>query len=377
MKIALALSGGGTRAAVFHLGVLNRLARDNKLEHIARLSTVSGGSIVASLVFCHSGHHWPTSGQFLEEIYPKLMKLLTEVDLFSGSAVLRSPKQWPYLFGHRARMIANLLEARWKVCGKLSALPATPLWLINTTCVETGKNWRFSANHMGDWKFGHHYAPPFTIAEAVAASAAVPYVIGSLRLKMPKEKWFKINPATDIHQDVIPRLYESVSLWDGGAYENLGLEGLWKEDRGVMECDHILVSDASAPLQMGRPASPLAIFKGKLASPRLFDVASDQIRSLRSRMLMHALREKKVSGAIIRLGHSAREIDMMAGKAKSAEEYRRFQEDAESAEALNYPTHLSHLEPEEFQLIARHGFEVTDLTLCYHCPAVAPNNIAW
>lgn len=43
MRIGLALSGGGTRAAVFHLGVLRRLAVDGRLEQITKLSTVSGG----------------------------------------------------------------------------------------------------------------------------------------------------------------------------------------------------------------------------------------------------------------------------------------------------------------------------------------------
>jgi patatin-like phospholipase len=44
-KIGLALSGGGIRAAVFHLGVLRRLAAENLLEAVSSLSTVSGGSL--------------------------------------------------------------------------------------------------------------------------------------------------------------------------------------------------------------------------------------------------------------------------------------------------------------------------------------------
>ena len=44
MKIAIALSGGGVRATVFHLGVLARLTRQSLLESVTLLSTVSGGS---------------------------------------------------------------------------------------------------------------------------------------------------------------------------------------------------------------------------------------------------------------------------------------------------------------------------------------------
>jgi predicted acylesterase/phospholipase RssA len=41
MQISLALSGGGFRAVVYHLGVLTHLARENQLENIDLLSTVS------------------------------------------------------------------------------------------------------------------------------------------------------------------------------------------------------------------------------------------------------------------------------------------------------------------------------------------------
>ncbi len=47
-KIGLALSGGGFRAAFFHLGVLARLAELGLLRRIEVVSTVSGGSIVGA-----------------------------------------------------------------------------------------------------------------------------------------------------------------------------------------------------------------------------------------------------------------------------------------------------------------------------------------
>lgn len=39
MRVALALSGGGVRAAVFHCGVLQRLALDGLLESTTFVST--------------------------------------------------------------------------------------------------------------------------------------------------------------------------------------------------------------------------------------------------------------------------------------------------------------------------------------------------
>src|SRR5216683_3139086 len=45
--IALCLSGGGYRAMLFHLGALKRLNELKYLKRIARISSVSGGSITA------------------------------------------------------------------------------------------------------------------------------------------------------------------------------------------------------------------------------------------------------------------------------------------------------------------------------------------
>ena len=47
-KIGLALSGGGFRAALFHIGVLARLAECDLLRRIEYLSCVSGGSIIGT-----------------------------------------------------------------------------------------------------------------------------------------------------------------------------------------------------------------------------------------------------------------------------------------------------------------------------------------
>lgn len=47
-KLGLALSGGGFRASLFHIGVLARLAEEDVLRHVHVLSCVSGGSIIGA-----------------------------------------------------------------------------------------------------------------------------------------------------------------------------------------------------------------------------------------------------------------------------------------------------------------------------------------
>ena len=50
-RVGLALSGGGFRASLFHIGVLARLAEMDALRHVEYLSCVSGGSIIGAYYF--------------------------------------------------------------------------------------------------------------------------------------------------------------------------------------------------------------------------------------------------------------------------------------------------------------------------------------
>lgn len=52
-RVGLALSGGGFRASLYHLGVLARLADEDRLREVEVLSAVSGGSVTAALYALH------------------------------------------------------------------------------------------------------------------------------------------------------------------------------------------------------------------------------------------------------------------------------------------------------------------------------------
>ena len=77
MRIGLALSGGGIRATIFHLGALARLAQQSLIENITFLSTVSGGSLAVALVRACSGNGWPGSDTVLQHTIPRARRLLT------------------------------------------------------------------------------------------------------------------------------------------------------------------------------------------------------------------------------------------------------------------------------------------------------------
>ncbi len=156
MKISLALSGGGFRATVFHLGMLARLARENRLEDVILLSTVSGGSLCAGLVFSMNHMNWPSSPVFLEQVEPQARQLLTTFDL-QGSLLSRVFGTFWTVLETRAGDLSALMQKHWKVTASLKDLPRSPRWMINATCYETGKNWRFERFRMGDYLYGYTY----------------------------------------------------------------------------------------------------------------------------------------------------------------------------------------------------------------------------
>lgn len=359
-RIGLALSGGGIRAAVFHLGVLKQLADLRLLEQVSQISSVSGGSLIVGALFSCTSGRWPASNTFIKEVYPRLRLMLTEQDLFSFSALGASGalRHNIRILTHRAGILSDLLVRQWGVTLSLADLPENPRWHINTTCIETGKNWRFSRDVMGDWKFGRHYSPNIKLADAIAASAAVPYAIGALHLKLPADGWWQTDPAT---RQPIQRIKTAaqVRLWDGGVYENMGLEPVFKPSSGLLGCDVLFCSDASGPVSA--PIHPVKrLIKGTLPSPRLMDISGDQIRSLRSRMLIHSVRSGSIDAFLIKMGSSARDLS------SSEQTHDNFLTDEQCSACWNYPTNLKKIDEEIFDAIARHGSETTELTLRAH-----------
>lgn len=148
MKIGLALSGGGVRAAVFHFGVLERMAEMGLWGKINFISTVSGGSLAVGLIFSRNRNQWPTSQEYLEGILPEIQETLTRKDLQLRSIFRLLIKPWH--IRAKANIVEETIRKDWGVSGSLQELSDHPQWIINATCYETGKNWRFMKKRMGD-----------------------------------------------------------------------------------------------------------------------------------------------------------------------------------------------------------------------------------
>jgi NTE family protein len=122
MKIGIALSGGGYRAATIHIGVLARLAKSELLENITFISTVSGGSMATGIIYKSNGYKWPTSQEYIEKALPFAYKTLTTINL--QRIVLWDVLKWPFrLFSSRAELISKRMQTEMGIDIAIKDLP--------------------------------------------------------------------------------------------------------------------------------------------------------------------------------------------------------------------------------------------------------------
>jgi NTE family protein len=361
MNIGMALSGGGYRATVFHLGVLEWFARMGHLNDVKFLSTVSGGSICAGMVFTVAGNRWPDDKQYRDVVLPQIRKLLMKVDL-QRDLLIRAIFSPLELFKTRADDLAELMEDNFDVTGTLQDLPAEPRWIVNTACYETGKLFRLERKRMGDYLLGYVKSPKLRISEAMAASAGFPIGIGPLELRPRDYKWLHFENGK-LDKAVDPPAYDTLHLWDGGVYDNLGDEPLFNPGEGWRDgVDFLVVSDASGlfkeqEYQFG--VSPLK---------RLLDISISQARAVRARALVNFMQQNPGSGIFLHTDNTVRSIvdqaqeDGILTKSPPTGALNRVLSDKSVIEAATMSTHIRDLSAAEFDLLFRQGFEVANAT---------------
>lgn len=274
-SLGLALSGGGYRAMLFHAGSLWRLRDAGLLPRVTRISSVSGGSIIAARLGLVWGRiNWNDQGETFRQY------LIDPVRQLAGQTVdWVAAAQGALPFTTIGRALAKAYAEHLLGDATLQDLPSDdqgPRFVINATNLQSAALWRFSKPYMGDYRVGLAERPLLPLSWAVAASSGYPPILSPFELD-GRDFEFKPVAGADLNQ---PAFTHDILLSDGGVYDNLGLEPLWRS------CAELLVSDGGG--QLAAEEKPLNHMTGQMG--RVAGVIDNQVRSLRKRMLMAAYR---------------------------------------------------------------------------------------
>jgi NTE family protein len=293
----LALSGGGFRATLFHLGALRRLNEIGWLRSLDIITSVSGGSIINGVLATRwSTLNWtPIAGggesasNFDAAIAQPVRDFCTRsIDVSSVVIGALSP------FSTIADQVADAYDEHLYDGATLQTIPASspgqvPRFLFYASSLQTGSSVRMERKRFADYKIGEIRSPNLSLARVVGASSAFPPVLSPVRFEFDPSAW---QPLPGAHLFANAALRKEVILTDGGVYDNLGLEAIY--DR----CDTVLVSDASAPFDIVTQAAgdPLAQLD------RVNAVMMEQTRALRRRAVVSEFTSGRRKGTFWGIG---------------------------------------------------------------------------
>ncbi|RPD42142.1 patatin-like phospholipase family protein [Chitinophaga barathri] len=271
-ELGLSLSGGGYRAAAFHLGTLNKLNDLHILDKVSVLSTISGGTITGAAWCLYKGEY----KAFHEEMKNNLQKhdvirsilrtwtVIRSAFVFIGLplvSIVLSFTSWAWLtflllmmwgillmkYQFRIFDVSKVIERaydRFLYHGqKLRDLKGSPILVIGSSNLHTGRPFYFGRNFMSDSMYSDKdvYIPPvefnpgeFPIARAVMASSCIPFVFSPVKIDACYYKaggdFKRVKPV----------------LVDGGVYDNQGISKI-TQPKGGLACRRIITSDAGGP----------------------------------------------------------------------------------------------------------------------------------
>jgi predicted acylesterase/phospholipase RssA len=333
-KVGLALSGGGFRASLYHLGVLAQLAELDMLRKVEVLSCVSGGSIAGAHYYLKVRQllQSKTDAEITREDYIQLVsemidELVAGVQMNIRTRVAVNPLKNFRIF--RSSMYSRTTRAgelyeqhlysrvkddhktgeRWlneltisprtnsngEVFNDISFAPKyqnwrrdakVPILVLNAATLNTGHTWQFTATWMGE-------APAGIDSE----------IDGNDRLRR-----MYYREAPEQHQKVrlgqavgasaaVPGVFEPLTmddlypdriirLADGGVADNQGVATLLEQD-----CKIVLVSDASGQME-SQPAASRGILGVLLRTNSIFQarIREAEYHDLKGRRRSNLLR---------------------------------------------------------------------------------------
>ncbi|WP_287305854.1 patatin-like phospholipase family protein [Mesorhizobium sp.] len=240
--IGMCLSGGGYRAMIYHAGALIRLNELGFLSRLGEIASVSGGSITAGALALA----WPRLSFDRAGVASNLEELVVRPLLkFAGIGIdIRAILTGLVPGLSAAGSIVRAYDRHLFHGASLQDITDYPRFTFMATNLQTGSGWRFAKAYAADFRVGMIDRPALSLAQVVAASSAFPPFLSPVRIDL-KDQLVRETEGADLHRKPFT---EMAVLADGGIYDNLGLERVWKR------CRTILVSNAGRAIpEVGQP----------------------------------------------------------------------------------------------------------------------------
>lgn len=298
-RLGLALSGGGYRAAAYHIGALRALHKLGVLDKVDVISSVSGGSIIAASYALHDGDYESFEKTFSEKMRKGVLHLalinLTLMFGLVGFATwlggvwgLASSLLVLWFAWYKVLPVSNLIALQYDRLffhgKKLNDLKPCPVVTINATDYPTVSQFTFSRERMYDYYYGQQafYHEQFLVSKAVMASSCVPFAFCPVRI--PRS--FMTN---------VMNGREKPLLLDGGLYDNQGTHVL-TDKSSPYKCSYIIVSDAGNGKVSGKN-----VFNPFITLKRTSEVFMQRIKKIQiqQNLYMKAYPDKRFAYALL------------------------------------------------------------------------------
>lgn len=296
MKNGLSLSGGGFRATLYSLGSLIRLNEVGLMRELNTITSVSGGSITAGWLMLNwsklnfrnniDNPELFTAENFHDTITEPLIEfcsrnivshkeiILSKLLPFYSAINSVKSKYSKYLFGD------VLLKDIELSCG-------APDFIFYGTNLDTGSSVRIQKDSVRDYNIGIAYGHSLSLVQAISISSGFPPFLSPIIIDSSDWRW-ESSGYEKLPEEVVNRLRQRLILCDGGLYDNLGLEALWKTG-SEKEFDTIFCCDAGAPMPIPWKQEDLKYYSWYRQFNRMTDIMINQQRALRKRTLLSNL----------------------------------------------------------------------------------------
>ena len=270
---AFSLSGGGFRATLFHLGATRRLNELGILTSVDTITSVSGGSYLSAFLAQAMTAAPYVRGKPIENFdsLAESIRRLTSYNLRGAILWKRFlPTNWSKGL---AELVADEIDGPLDHA-VLTNLPAAPRFVFCATDLVFGVDLVFERVRVGDWRIGYardeSVLGAFPIARAVAASSCFPPVFKPIDPGIDVAEYAGGAPSSAVEVKQV----QQMRLSDGGVYDDMGLEPVWKDHETV------IVSDAGAPFDYSTESGLVSTLL------RYTDVIENQSHALRLRWLI-------------------------------------------------------------------------------------------